>query len=46
MCRYVSIEDVQKMIEDNKNTWVYWETAIDEIEKKINSLTSVEINEI
>jgi len=38
---YIKLEDVQKILDTDENKYIYWETAIIEIEKQINSLPSI-----
>jgi len=43
---YIKLEDVQKILDTDENKYIYWETAIIEIEKQINSLPSIDPQEI
>jgi len=43
---YIKLEDVQKILDINENKYIYWETAILEIEKQINSLSTINPEEI
>ena len=43
---YIKLEDVQKILDTDENKYIYWETAIIEIEKQINSLPSINPDEM
>lgn len=46
MSEYIKLEDVQKILDTNENKYIYWETAIIEIEKQINSIPSINPEEM
>lgn len=43
---YIKLEDVQNILEYNKNTWDNWDYAIKYIEKEIYSLPSTDPQEM